>query len=129
VFQPGQYGETDVNSSCPSKPISLSALWVLLLVCGFLLQASAPAHAQEETRKIKHKVAAQYPELARKNNMQGSVRVQITVTPEGKVKDPKVLGGNPVLVDAFIQALKQWEYEPGPRSTTVVVVGEFKSPS
>ncbi|PYP85414.1 MAG: hypothetical protein DMG65_20745 [Candidatus Angelobacter sp. Gp1-AA117] len=81
---------------------------------------------QEDGRKIKKSVPAAYPELARKNNIHGMVRLQIVVSPEGKVKETKVLGGNPVLADAFVQAVLKWEYEPAPRSSTIVVMGEFK---
>ena len=81
---------------------------------------------QDDGRKIRKSVPAAYPELARKNNIHGMVRLQIVVSPEGKVKETKVLGGNPVLVDAFTQAVLKWEYEPGPRSSTIVVMSEFK---
>ena len=52
--------------------------------------------------------------------------MQIVITPEGKVKEAKVLGGNPVLVNAFVQAVMKWEYEPASRSTTQVVMADFK---
>ena len=99
----------------------------LFLAIGTLVPSSLTAQAsQDDGRKIRKSVPAAYPELARKNNIHGMVRLQILITPEGKVKETKVLGGNPVLVDAFVQAVLKWEYEPAPRSSTIVVMGEFK---
>ena len=99
----------------------------LFLAIGTLVPRPLTAQAsQDDGRKIRKSVPAAYPELARKNNIHGTVRLQILVTPEGKVKETKVLGGNPVLVDAFTQAVLKWEYEPAPRSSTIVVMGEFK---
>lgn len=99
----------------------------LILAIGTLVPRQATAQAsQDDGRKIRKSVPAAYPELARKNNIHGMVRLQIVITPDGKVKETKVLGGNPVLVDAFVQAVLKWEYEPAPRSSTIVVMGEFK---
>ena len=99
----------------------------LFLAIGTLVPRPLTAQAsQDDGRKVRKSVPAEYPELARKNNIHGMVRLQIVITPEGKVKDPKALGGNPVLVDAFTQAVLKWEYEPAPRTSTIVVTGQFK---
>ena len=119
-----------MNTSCLGKlPRSRIAFLfsTLLLACGLLLQGTAAAQAsQDESRKVKKSVPAEYPELARKFNLRGSVRLQILISPEGRVKEAKVLGGNPVLVNAFVQAVMKWEYEPAGHSSTVVVTADFK---
>ncbi len=89
-------------------------------------QAQIQTTASDEARKVKKAVPAEYPELARRVNISGTVRLQLLVSPEGKVKEVKVLGGNPVLVNAFTAAVMKWEYEPAPHKSTVTVSCEFK---
>jgi len=98
---------------------------------GLLASAAAatlqplPAVAQGElTRKAKTKVAPTYPELARRLNITGTVKVLVVVTPSGSLKDTKVVGGNPVLVDAAMDALKKWKFEPADSESSGTV--EFK---
>lgn len=54
-------------------------------------------------------------------NLVGSVQLQASVRPDGTVKEIKVLGGHPVLVEAAVTALKQWRYEPGPKETVETI--------
>lgn len=58
-------------------------------------------------------------------HLSGTVRVQITITPQGAVKDPKILGGHPLLADAAVRAISKWKYENGPEETKIVAV-DFK---
>jgi TonB family protein len=84
-----------------------------------------PALAQGElTRKAKTKVAPAYPELARRMNITGTVKVLVVVSPNGSLKDTKVVGGNPLLVNAAMDALKKWKFEPADSESTGTV--EFK---
>jgi len=79
----------------------------------------------EIVRKVKTKVAPEYPELARRMNINGVVRLQITVAPNGSVKNAKVVGGHPLLVDTALAAVKQWRYEPASEETTGFVEFRF----
>jgi TonB family protein len=100
--------------------------WIRLLLCGVLaVFALLPCYAQSTTRKVKTRVEPLYPELAKKNNISGSARVELLVTPEGKVKNVKVLGGNPVLVQAAVAAVTKWKYEPAAEESTIVVKFDF----
>ena len=90
-----------------------------------LLSLSTFAVAGEDTsdsRKVKVKIAPAYPELAKKLNVSGSVKLEVLVGPNGAVKSVKPLGGHPVLVDAAVDAVKQWKYEPGTEDVQVVEV-------
>jgi protein TonB len=80
----------------------------------------------EDARKLKTGNQPEYPELARGNNITGSARLQIVVAPDGTVKDIKVLGGNAVLVEAAVKAVKKWKYEPATADTTIVLKFDFK---
>jgi protein TonB len=98
-----------------------------LLALSFLVHGT-PSLAQATARKLKNKVDPVYPELAKRNNISGSARVELLVTPEGRVKDVKVLGGNPVLVQAVTIAVMKWKYEPAAEESSVIVKFDFSSP-
>lgn len=103
-----------------------------LLFTVFFLMWCKPAPAQEvqrfvqDGRKVKFSVQPEYPELAKKNNIQGVTRLQVAISADGSVKDIKVLGGNPVLVQASVEAVKKWKYETASAESTAVVKFEFK---
>jgi TonB family protein len=80
----------------------------------------------EIVRRAKSKVQPAYPELARKMNITGIVKVQVTVSPNGTVKDAKVIGGHPVLASAALEAVKKWRFEPAAVESTGVVDFKFE---
>jgi TonB family protein len=75
-------------------------------------------------RKVKSKVSPIYPELARKMNLAGVVKLEVVVAPSGVVKETKVIGGNPILVNAAVDAVKRWKFETASDESVGVV--EFK---
>jgi TonB family protein len=81
----------------------------------------------EIVRRAKSKVQAVYPELARKMNITGTVKVQVVVSPNGTVKDAKVVGGHPVLAGAALDAVRKWRFEPAPVESTGVVDFKFEA--
>jgi TonB family protein len=72
------------------------------------------------SRKTKIKVPPQYPEIAKRMNIVGSVKLEVQIAANGSVKAVKPLGGHPLLIDSAIAAVKQWKYEPGDEGTEVV---------
>jgi TonB family protein len=98
----------------------------LLLIGGWAATGSPQAWGQEEiTRKVKTKVSPVYPDLARRMNLSGVVRIQVTVTPKGEVKTTKLIGGHPVLAGAALDAVKKWRFDTGPDESTGVVEFRF----
>jgi TonB family protein len=82
--------------------------------------------AQDEiSRKAKSKVQAVYPELARKMNITGTVKVEVVVLPNGAVKGARVMGGHPVLANAALDAVKKWRFEPAAMESTGIVDFKF----
>ena len=85
-----------------------------------------PASAQtQKVRLVKTKRPPVYPELARRLNIVGIVKVELVVAPNGHVKEATAIGGNPVLVQAALEAMKRWEFEPAQEETTEVVQFTF----
>jgi TonB family protein len=91
-----------------------------------MFSATIPLHGQQVERKIKVTSQPEYPELARRMNIQGVARVLLTVSPDGKVMNVRELGGNPVLLSALVQAVKKWRYERADAATNIEVRFEFK---
>jgi TonB family protein len=108
-----------------ARPRRIRLLLSGCLLVVFVLFSYLPSFAQSSARKVKTRVEPQYPDLARKNNISGSARVELYVTPDGKVREVKVLGGNPVLVQAVVSAVTKWKYEPAAEESTVVVKFDF----
>ncbi|MFZ0797071.1 MAG: energy transducer TonB [Terriglobales bacterium] len=98
----------------------------LLLISGWAAINGPLSWGQEEiARKTKSKVAPVYPELAKKMNISGVVRIQVTVAANGSIKDAKLVGGHPVLASAALDAVRKWRYEAGPAESTGIVVFRF----
>jgi TonB family protein len=84
--------------------------------------AQEPADA---ARKIVSRVVPDYPELARKMQIIGTVRVQASVAPNGKVKFTQVVGGNPVLAKAAVDAIDKWKWASAPQETKELIELNF----
>lgn len=78
----------------------------------------------ETKRKVKVLAKPQYPELAKKLNLSGLVKIEVTIGADGKVKRTHIVGGHPVLATEAEKAAAQSEFEPGPKETMEVI--EFK---
>jgi TonB family protein len=57
-------------------------------------------------------VQPKYPEKARKSRIQGPVRLHVIISKEGDVASAESVDGDPLLVPAAIEAVKQWKYKP-----------------
>ena len=97
----------------------------VLLVLTTRLGAQTPSSAPAAERKVTTRVDAVYPNLAKKMHIRGIVRIEAIVRANGAVKSTRVLGGNPVLVDAALDAVGKWKFEPSQNETTQVVQVSF----
>ncbi|MGC2696216.1 MAG: energy transducer TonB [Candidatus Angelobacter sp.] len=116
------------------KIVNLGAAILLLssLPCAFGAQSSSPsptstptpaAESPKRPQKIRvssgvaeglllHKVDPKYPREAKKEHIQGTVLLEITIDRQGNVANMKVVQGDPTLADAAMDAVKQWKYKP-----------------
>ena len=53
-----------------------------------------------------------YPPMAKQARVEGTVILEATISPQGRVTDVKVLRGIPLLDHAAIDAVRQWSYSP-----------------
>jgi TonB family protein len=106
--------------------LTTGVLAVATVLAGASL-VSDPASAQQQdelTRKVKFKVAPIYPDVAKRMNITGVVKVAVVVAPNGTLKTTKVVGGHPLLASAALDALKKWKFEPASEESSGIV--EFK---
>ena len=97
-----------------------------------VLLAGASAFSQtgstdETRRKIKSKTTPTYPDLARRMNVSGKVKIEIVIAPDGRVKSTRVVGGHPLLVQTCQDALKEWKFVSSSEETTQMVEFEFRN--
>jgi TonB family protein len=90
-----------------------------------LLAVILMTQALADTRKPVANPDPEYPEIARRMNITGTVKVEIVIAADGTIKSTKILGGHPLLVDAVQKALKKWKYAPAPTETTIQVDFKF----
>lgn len=59
-----------------------------------------------------HKVTPTYPAIARQARIQGTVVLQALIGKDGAIQNLRVVSGNPMLMGAALDAVKQWKYKP-----------------
>ncbi|HEX5412491.1 MAG TPA: TonB family protein [Terriglobia bacterium] len=110
------------------------------LLLFLLLCPAAQTEANSQSRQVErldseaaaklliHVRRPTYPAIAKVNFVQGDVKLQITVTPEGRVSEAHVIEGQPILAMAALEAVDEWLYRPYiskgaavPFSTEVVI--------
>jgi TonB family protein len=79
----------------------------------------------ESKRKVKTKTTPVYPDLARRMNVTGKVKIEVVIAPDGHVKTTRVVGGHPLLVQPCQEALKEWKFASAPEETTQIVEFDF----
>jgi TonB family protein len=104
----------------------LLAVLVIAVTAGPIRVRAQQNQSEEIARRVKSKVAPVYPELARKMNITGTVKVEVVVSPNGTIKDARVVGGHPVLASSALDAVKKWRFEPGVAETTGVIDFKFE---
>jgi len=53
-------------------------------------------------------------------------QIEVIITPDGKVRSTRVVGGHPLLVQACQDAVKEWKFFPAPEETTQVIEFDFR---
>jgi TonB family protein len=99
---------------------------LLLSVVCYCLVAAAILHA--DTRKSLKTVPPVYPAIAVKMRVEGIVKLDTTIDPDGSVSDVKVISGHQLLVTAAVDAVKKWKYESAEAKSSQIVAVEFALP-
>jgi TonB family protein len=113
-----------------SKLSSWIRIVVVLIVA--LAAVATTVHAQQflpddGKRKIKSRVSPVYPELARRMNVVGKVKIEVIVAPDGHVRSARPIGGHPLLVQACTEAVKDWKFVASAEESTQILEFDFKN--
>ena len=123
------YSLREKNTAMKRRLALLGMGLALILGGSAVLPPKAPAQdasTDAARRKVRSRVLPEYPSLARQMNVAGKVKVEATVSADGRVLDTRVVGGSPLLVNAAVEALKKWRFEPAAKDTTELVEFEFR---
>lgn len=80
-----------------------------------------------------NEVAPVYPAIAQSARVQGDVVIEATIDEEGKVADARVVKSVPMLDQAALDAVRQWQYRPSllngvPTAVITTVTVKFTRP-
>ena len=89
---------------------------ILVLMFSYSLGPAGWAQSQQSSnetgRKLLRKVEPRYPDIAKKMNLGGTVKLIAVVAADGKVTKVEPMGGSPILVEAAQSAITQWKFAP-----------------
>ncbi len=74
--------------------------------------SSPPTVSQVTPAALIYKVNPEYPATARNARVQGSVVMRAVIGTDGTIQQLQLIKGNPLLVNAAMQAAKKWRYRP-----------------
>ena len=105
-------------------------LALAVLALAFCSAAVLPApllaqRAEKSGRKVVVSSRPEYPEVLRRAQVGGVCRLKATVLPNGSVSRVEILGGNPILAESGVAAVKRWKYAPAPSETVEDVTLTF----
>lgn len=129
------HGEEGVGTGPPPVAVEQdpSALNGVLSAKAVLPKLSAPVSQGVSGGQLLHRVPPVYPAQAKMERIEGKVILDAMVMEDGRLRDLKVVQGQPVLAQSAVEAVMQWRYQPFmldgkpvKRETRITV--EFKLP-
>ena len=127
---------------CPTRKRFTGWVLFLSLTGAVAVQATQQAASSLEVPasvaagQIVKKVDPEYPKLPRMARIEGVVVLKATISPEGRVTNVIVVSGQPLLIPAALDAVKQWQYQPfmvdgqaATAKTTIQIVFSLGIPS
>jgi TonB family protein len=125
-----------MTSSQRNATLCFSFSFIFVFAVMGVLTAVAPGQPvrvepAEADRNLVKKVAPTLP-LMEKLGIAGTVVLEATISPEGKVTTLKAISGHPMLISSVIDAVRQWKYKPflqGGRPIAVITRVEWTFPA
>lgn len=68
------------------------------------------------------RVTPVYPALALPIRLQGTISVEVIISPEGRVESARAINGHPILMGAAVKAARGWRFQPTLLNNTPVRV-------
>ena len=95
--------------------IAIIMLWALVLAAHAQAGSGATpivVSPEEASEHLIRQIPPAYPNIARVAHVEGEVLLEATVSKEGMPGNLKLVSGPPMLVQASMEAVRQWQYEP-----------------
>jgi TonB family protein len=101
----------------------------VLILCAIGGQKTAAQDVEGNGgRSIVSQASPAYPELARKMNLEGTVKLLVVVSPAGAAQNVQVVGGNPLLAKAAEDAVRKFRWSPSAQESKEQVLVRFHRP-
>jgi TonB family protein len=114
------------GAACRGRKLLLVLNMLIMLMFASVVPSAAQDHDQvANERKLTTRIEPDYPEALKRLYIGGVVRVEVHVTPSGTVESTELIGGNPILGQSAMKAVKQWRYVPAKAKETLTVKIEF----
>ena len=110
---------------CGCRLFFMSGVLLMALFLSVMPLASQTRNQSAAERKVITRVEPDYPETLKRLYIGGVVRIEVVVTPNGAVESTKLLGGNPILGQSAMKAVKRWRYIPASSKEILAVKLEF----
>lgn len=96
------------------SPVALGRILVICVLAVWIAPAHAQVRLEPETaqRLLLEAPDPVYPPLAKVVQLQGTVKVAITVSETGSIVSAEAVSGNPILVNSALDAVKKRKYKP-----------------
>jgi TonB family protein len=89
-------------------------MWIafLLLLFAFTVPVQAQTASSGNLPEVVTFVAPAYPRYAKDHRMQGTATIRVTVAPDGRVVESKIVSAHPVFEKYVVAAVQQWKFKP-----------------
>jgi TonB family protein len=94
----------------------------LLALCALVggLYAADPV-----ARKLVHHDDPEYPTIAAKMALHGTVKLRVWIAPDGTVRRLEYIGGHPLLAESAVKAVKGWKFDSAEKESSEIVEVKF----
>jgi TonB family protein len=99
----------------------------LAKIAAYLILSCSLVHAVDGDRKILRRVDPEYPEIARRMQIHGVVKLKVWIRADGTVARVEYIGGHPLLAESAVNAVRKWKFEPASAETTMQLELKFST--
>jgi TonB family protein len=96
-----------------------------LLNLAVLVRSAPLAPSEGGERKVVQRNAPDYPAIAARMSLHGTVKLKVRIAPDGTVRSAECVGGHPLLAEAALRAVRKWRYKAKAKESTQIVDMNF----
>jgi TonB family protein len=117
-------GELSIEKLCREACGMRSKGYKAIVVVATVLASAGNMQAAEMQRAVISRIPPNYPMIAQRMHLEGTVVVEVTAMPDGSAAKIKATSGHPLLMQAAEDCVSHWRFVriPKPERGTVTVV-------